>query len=110
MLLWTVGLALGEGGRLHPGTFTARSVLSLAFLIFFGSLVAFTSYTWLLRVSSPAIVSTHSYVNPVVAVALGWAFAGESVTWRTAFGTAVILASVALLSVRKASPAEVPPD
>ena len=110
VLLWTVGLALGEGSRLHPETFTARSVLSLAFLIFFGSLLAFTSYTWLLRVSSPAIVSTHSYVNPVVAVALGWAFAGESVTWRTAFGTAVILASVALLSARKASPAEVPPD
>jgi len=110
VLLWTVGLALGEGGQLHTDTFTARSVLSLAFLIFFGSLMAFTSYTWLLKVSSPAIVSTHSYVNPVVAVALGWAFAGETVTWRTAVGAAVILASVALLSVRKPSPAEVPPD
>jgi drug/metabolite transporter (DMT)-like permease len=110
VLLWVVGLALGEGGRLHPENFTTQSLLSLAFLIVFGSLVAFTAYTWLLQVSSPAIVSTHSYVNPLVAVALGWAFAGESVTWRTAFGTAVILASVALLGVRKARPARVPPD
>jgi drug/metabolite transporter (DMT)-like permease len=110
VLLWTVGLALGEGGRLHPEAFTVRAVLSLAFLIVFGSLVAFTAYVWLLQVSSPAIVSTHSYVNPLVAVALGWAFAGESVTWRTAFGTAVILASVALLSIRKTMPARVLQD
>ena len=100
------GPGTGEGGPLHPEAFTVRSLLSLAFLIVFGSLVAFTAYVWLLQVSSPAIVSTHSYVNPVVAVALGWAFAGESVTWRTAFRTAVILASVALLSVRKAGPAD----
>ena len=101
VLLWTLGLALGEGAQLHAGAFTARAVLSLAFLIVFGSLVTFTAYTWLLQVSSPAVVSTHSYVNPLVAVLLGWALAGESVTWRTAAGTAVILVSVALMSVRR---------
>jgi drug/metabolite transporter (DMT)-like permease len=80
VLLWTVGLALGEGSGLHASGFTLRAVLSLLFLIVFGSLVTYTAYTWLLQVSSPALVSTHSYINPVVAVFLGWAMAGESVT------------------------------
>jgi drug/metabolite transporter (DMT)-like permease len=72
-LLWAVGLALGEGSRIHAADFTTQSVLALAFLIVFGSLVTFSAYVWLLQVSSPAIVSTHSYVNPLVAVLLGWA-------------------------------------
>ncbi len=101
VLLWTVGLALGEGSRVHSADFTAQSVLSLAFLIVFGSLVTFSAYVWLLQVTSPAIVSTHSYVNPLVAVLLGWAVARETITWRTATGTAVILVSVALMSVRR---------
>ena len=101
VLLWAVGLALGEGSRVHAADFTARSVLSLAFLILFGSLIAFSAYVWLLQVSSPAIVSTHSYVNPLVAVLLGWAVAHETITWRTALGTTVILLSVALMSVRR---------
>jgi drug/metabolite transporter (DMT)-like permease len=97
-LLWTVGLGLGEGAKLHAVDFTPRAVGALVFLIVLGSLVTFTAYVWLLQVSSPAIVSTHSYVNPLVAVLLGWAFAGEAITWRTAAGTAVILASVAICS------------
>ena len=101
VLLWVVGLALGEGSRLHSAAFTAKSVLSLAFLIVFGSLIAFSAYVWLLQVSSPAIVSTHSYVNPLVAVLLGWALAHEAITWRTALGTSIILASVALVSLRR---------
>ena len=101
VLLWATGLAIGEGSRLHAAAFTTRSVLSLVFLITFGSVAAFTAYTWLLQVCSPALVSTHSYVNPLVAVFLGWALAGESVTPRTVFGTVIILASVALLSVRR---------
>ena len=101
LLLWAAGLALGEGSRVHAADFTAQSVLSLAFLIVFGSLVAFSAYVWLLQVSSPAIVSTHSYVNPLVAVLLGWAVAHEIITWRTALGTTVILVSVALMSVRR---------
>jgi len=100
-LLWIVGLAFGEGTGIHAANLTARSVLSLLFLIVFGSLAAFTAYTWLLKVSSPAVVSTHSYVNPVVAVVLGWMLAGEAITLRTVAGTAIILASVALVSMRK---------
>ena len=100
-LLLAAGLLFGEAGKIHAGFFTPLSVLSLLFLIIFGSLVTFTAYTWLLQVSSPAIVSTHSYVNPLVAVFLGWALASEKVTLRTMLGAAIILGSVALTSVRK---------
>jgi drug/metabolite transporter (DMT)-like permease len=99
--LWVVGLLFGEGSRIHAADFTPLSVLSLLFLIVFGSLVTFTAYTWLLKVSSPAVVSTHSYVNPLVAVFLGWILANERVTVRTILGTVIILASVALTSMRR---------
>jgi drug/metabolite transporter (DMT)-like permease len=108
-LLWTVGLAFGEGAKLHAADFTPRAVAAVLFLIVLGSLVTFTAYVWLLQVSSPAIVSTHSYVNPLVAVLLGWMFAGEAITWRTAAGTVVILASVAICSsLRLRRPAAIP--
>jgi len=99
--LCLVGLVFGEGSRVHAADFTPLSVASLLFLIIFGSLVTFTAYTWLLKVSSPAVVSTHSYVNPVVAVFLGWTLANEKVTARTTIGTVIVLASVALTSLRK---------
>jgi drug/metabolite transporter (DMT)-like permease len=103
--LSVVGLLFGEGSRVHTTDFTPLSVFSLLFLIIFGSLVTFTAYTWLLKVSSPAVVSTHSYVNPLVAVLLGWMLANEKVTTRTMMGAAIILASVALTSVgKKAEP------
>jgi len=98
--LWMVGLGMGEGARLSAAAFTTRAVLALGFLIVFGSLVAFTAYTWLLQVSSPAVVSTHSYVNPLVAVLLGWALAGERIAGRTVAGAAIVLASVAVVSGR----------
>jgi len=107
-LLWVVGVGLGEAGQLSPQAFTAKSVVSLAFLIIFGSLVTFTAYTWLLQVSSPAIVSTHSYVNPVVAVVLGWALAGEQFSPRTLLGAAIVLGSVFLISRKKEARARTP--
>jgi drug/metabolite transporter (DMT)-like permease len=100
-MLWVVGLAFGEASHLHASAFTARSVVSLAYLIVFGSLLTFTAYVWLLQVCSPALVSTHSYINPIVAIFLGWAMAGERLTTRTLLGTAIVLASVALISLRK---------
>jgi drug/metabolite transporter (DMT)-like permease len=100
-MLWAVGLGLGEASQLHATSFTARSVLSLGYLIVFGSLLAFTAYVWLLQVCSPAVVSTHSYINPVVAIFCGWALGGEALTGRTLLGTGIVLASVALVSIRK---------
>jgi drug/metabolite transporter (DMT)-like permease len=96
-LLWIVGLAAGEGSSLHLAEVSSRSLLSLAYLIVFGSLLGFSAYVWLLRATTPARVSTYAYVNPLVAVLLGWAFAGEAVTLRIVLATVAIVGSVALI-------------
>ena len=75
-----------------------QSVLALGYLIVFGSLVAFTAYTWLLRVTSPARAATYAYVNPVVAVLLGWALAGEPLTARTMLAAGVIIGAVVIIT------------
>src|SRR5664279_2682360 len=72
----------GEFSHFHIATVTARSAWALLYLITFGSIVAFTAYTWLLDHCSPTLVSTHTYVNPVIAVLLGWLWAGEVISTR----------------------------
>lgn len=96
-LLWLLGLATGEGSRLDLAAVSARSLLSLAYLIVFGSLLGFSAYVWLLRTTTPARVSTYAYVNPLVAVLLGWLLAGEAVTLRIALATVAIVGSVAII-------------
>lgn len=87
---------------------SARSALSLGYLIVAGSLLGFTAYVFLLRATTPARVSTYAYVNPVVAVLLGWAVLGEALTPRILISAAVIVAAVALIirhgAQRKAAP------
>lgn len=100
-LLAIVGLAFGEGSRVAPGPMSLRSLLALAYLIIFGSLVTFTAFTWLLRVSAPSRVATCAYVNPVVAVLLGWGFAGERLTARSVVAAAVILGAVVLITTAR---------
>ena len=80
-----------------PSAISARSALGLLYLIFFGSVVAFSAYTWLLERCSATLVATHTYVNPVIAVLLGWLFAGELLTPRIVGATGLILAAVVLL-------------
>jgi drug/metabolite transporter (DMT)-like permease len=96
--LLAVGTIAGELGRLDLAAASTRSLLSLLYLIVAGSLIGFTAYTYLLQVSTPAKVSTYAYVNPVVAVFLGWAFAGEDLTARTLLAAAVILSGVAIIT------------
>jgi drug/metabolite transporter (DMT)-like permease len=96
-LLWAAGLFGGEGARLHVSAVSLRSALSLGYLVVFGSLLGFSAYVWLLRVTTPARVSTYAYVNPVVAVLLGTLFAGEDLTLRIALAAAGIVAAVALI-------------
>ena len=86
---------MGEFGDLHPAEFSLRSVLALAYLVVFGSWLAFTAYAWLLQNAPLSKVATYAYVNPVVAIALGWALLDEAVTSITFAGAAVIVASVA---------------
>ncbi|HME33985.1 MAG TPA: EamA family transporter [Candidatus Sulfotelmatobacter sp.] len=90
MLLAAAGLT-GEFQATHWASISNKSLLGLAYLIVFGSIVAFTSYTWLLQRCPPALVATHTYANPVVAVFLGWLLASEPLTMR------VVLASIAIL-------------
>jgi drug/metabolite transporter (DMT)-like permease len=97
--LLALGLMLGEPWRFTPASFSLRSIAALAYLIVFGSIVAFTAYVWLLRVSTPARVSTYAYVNPVVAVLLGWALANEALTMRMAIAASIIVSGVALITM-----------
>ncbi len=102
VMLLAAGALAGELPRVHLAEISLRSALGLGFLIVFGSLVAFSAYIWLLRTTSAALVSTYAYVNPVVAVLLGWALAGEALTLRTVAAAAVIVAGVVVLTTYQA--------
>jgi drug/metabolite transporter (DMT)-like permease len=105
------GVATGEVGQIHVSKVTGTSVLGLAYLIVFGSLIAFTAYVWLLGNARLSLVSTYAYVNPVIAVFLGWAFLSEPVTARTLVASAIILVGVALIvTTRSTVPAAAPPS
>lgn len=102
-LLLVLSLLTGEWGRFSPAHVSARSFVALLYLLVFGSLVGYTVYMWLLRVADPSRVSTYAFVNPVVAVFLGWALAGESVSSRTLAAAAVIVAAVVLITSTETS-------
>jgi drug/metabolite transporter (DMT)-like permease len=87
----------GEWSAFDTGSVTWKSLSAWAYLVVFGSLVAFSAYTYILKVSTPAKVATYAYVNPIVAVFLGW-LAGEAVTQRTVVGSVVIIAAVAFIT------------
>jgi drug/metabolite transporter (DMT)-like permease len=97
-LLAVAGAAMGEVGRVHPAAISAGSMAAFGFLVVFGSIIAFTAYGWLLRSgASSVLVSTYAYVNPAVAVLLGWLFVGETIGGRELAAGVVILASVGML-------------
>ncbi len=95
--LAVLGAAAGELSRFDPAAVSTRSVLATVYLFVFGSIVGFSAYLWLLRVTTVARVSTYAYVNPIVAVVLGWALADEPLTPRVALAAAVIVGAVALI-------------
>jgi drug/metabolite transporter (DMT)-like permease len=105
-LLLLAGAATGEAGRLQLEAITARSALSLLYLVLFGSLIGFTAYIWLLRVAPAARVATYAYVNPVVAVFLGWAFANEKLSLQTIVASVVIIGAVMIITTYRAGPAK----
>src|SRR4029077_2868874 len=96
-LLLAAGMT-GEAGEFHFAAVAARSWIALAYLTVFGSIIAFTAYSWLHTVASPSRVATYAYVNPVVAVVLGWALASEPMGWLTVLAMVIILAGVALVN------------
>jgi drug/metabolite transporter (DMT)-like permease len=93
-VLALLSLLAGELPDVHPGEVTTRSVAALGYLVVFGSLIAYSAYVWLLRVSTPSRIGTYAYVNPVIALVLGWGLADEPISLRSVGATAIILASV----------------
>ena len=92
--LTLTGIILGEGSRLH---FSARSFGAFAYLIVFGSIVAYGSYTYAVQKLPLSLVSTYSYINPVIAVVLGWIVLGEQMSWRVIVAMLIILGGVAMV-------------
>ncbi len=101
-LLAIVSTALGEYRGFHPAAVSAAAWLALVYLIVPGSIIAFSAYVWLLHCQSPTKVGTYAYVNPVVAVLLGYFIAKEALGLRTIVGTLFVLVSVVLITTAKA--------
>lgn len=96
-LLLLVAVVTGEPFRVDLASVSALSAVSLAYLVVFGSVIAFNAYLWLMKTTDPVKVSTYSFVNPVVAVFLGWRFAAETLDLRIGLGTVMIVAAVGLM-------------
>jgi len=97
LLLLLTGIVAGEMRRFHPASVSILSLASFIYLVIIGAVVGYTAYIWLLRHCDPAKVATYAYVNPIVAVLLGAAFAGETVTPRVLIAAALIIGSVAIV-------------
>jgi drug/metabolite transporter (DMT)-like permease len=95
--LLLVGTITREYRGFSLASVSLRSWLALGYLIFFGSVVAFTAYNWLLEHYSPTLVATHTYINPIVAVLLGWLLAGEAITLNVLLSTALVIGAVILV-------------
>lgn len=98
-LLLVASLVAGELRGFDLGAVSARSAAALVYTIVFGSVIALTAYIWLLRTVSAAVVGTYAFVNPMIAVAVGWAFAGETVTARVLLAGTLILLGVGIIAL-----------
>ncbi len=101
VFLLIAGTVMGEWSAFDVTTVTTESWLALAYLIFFGAIVAYTAYSWLVKNVSPTALSTYAYVNPAIAVLLGWAIAGEDLSGTMLIGAAIVVGSIALTTIKK---------
>src|SRR5258706_1671156 len=101
IVLVGLGAAAGEVTHLEPATWSTSSLIAMAYLVVFGSLVAFTAYSWLLQNASVSLVATYAYVNPVIAVLLGALVLAEPITPSIVLGAAIIVAAVAFIVTRE---------
>jgi drug/metabolite transporter (DMT)-like permease len=101
VVLIVASLPLGEFAHVDAASFSARSLFAFAYLVVFGSLIAYTAYTWLLQNAPVSLVSTYAFVNPVVAVVLGALILGEAITTNILIGAAVIVVAVAFIIFRQ---------
>lgn len=107
-MVLVLGLAVGEVGDLHPGQITERSAVGWCWMLIMGALVGYGVCMWLLRVVSPTLVATASYVNPIVAVIVGWALLDERVTTRSLLAGLLVLVGVAVIVTRRGEASTVP--
>lgn len=103
LVLTLGGTLLGETRDFEWSKVSSNSSIAFVYLTLVGSLVGFTAFSWLLKVASPSKVSTYAYVNPVIAVFLGWAIAREPITLRIVWGAAIILVGVMILLLRRSN-------
>jgi len=103
IVLVVLGAAMGELAHLEPATWSSNSLLAMAYLLVFGSLVAFTAYSWLLQHAPVSLVATYAYVNPVVAVLLGALILAEPITPTIVIGASIIVAAVAFIVSRESA-------
>jgi drug/metabolite transporter (DMT)-like permease len=101
LLLTVVAAALGEFRNFHPGSVSRGAWFALVYLIVAGSIIGYTAYVWLIHHESPTKVGTYAYVNPVVAVVLGYFLGGEGLGLRTILGSAFVLVSVVMITTAK---------
>ncbi|HET6929142.1 MAG TPA: EamA family transporter [Candidatus Acidoferrum sp.] len=108
--LWIVAAATGELQHFHPAQVTLRSWLAVLYLFSFGSALGFSAYIYILKHSTASRVATYAFVNPVVALFLGWSFGGEALTLRTLIASGTILAAVLLVILAPHKPAAPPEE
>jgi len=109
-LFFPLSAATGEWATFSLAAVSLKSALALLYLTVFGAIVAFTAYVYLLKNTTPARASTYAYVNPVIAVVLGWAFGGEAITGRVALAAGAIIAAVVVITRHQAGgPVSAPP-
>jgi drug/metabolite transporter (DMT)-like permease len=105
VFLGIFGLATGEARSVHADSFASDQLLAFAYLVVFGSLIAFSAYAWLLKNVRISVVATYAFVNPVVAVALGTVFLSEPIGWTTVIaGAAIVVAVVLIITARTPAP------
>jgi len=109
VFLTLAAAALGEFGNFHPSAISLGAWLSLLYLVVAGSIIGFTAYVWLIHHESPTKVGTYAYVNPVVAVLVGYVLGGEALGTRTILGTLFILISVIVITTTKVKKSAVTP-
>jgi drug/metabolite transporter (DMT)-like permease len=105
LVMLPAALLAGEAGDVHLGRFSSDSILAFAYLVTVGSLIAYSAYTWLLQNAPISQVATYAYVNPVVAVVLGWAILDERVPATMLAASLVIVGSVAAIVRQETRPA-----
>lgn len=97
--LLAVGVLTGEAADLHFSAITNKSLFAVAYLVVFGSIIGFSSYIWLFHNTTPTRASTYAYVNPIVAVIIGWSVGGEQLPTRVFLAAALIIAAVAAITI-----------